>query len=41
MNPKYTQMIDVGSIPCWNSVSYIIMQMETIKQVGAACGEIE
>jgi cellulose synthase/poly-beta-1,6-N-acetylglucosamine synthase-like glycosyltransferase len=41
MQPKYCQMIDVGSIPLWNSISYIIMHMEAIKQVGGACGEIE
>lgn len=41
MNPKYCQIIDCGSIPLWNSISYLIMHMEAIPQVGGACGEIE
>ena len=41
MNPQYTQMIDVGSIPCWYSISTLIMHMETFKQVGGVWGEIE
>jgi chitin synthase len=41
MNPRYTQIIDCGSIPLWNSISHIIMHMELFTQVGGACGEIE
>jgi len=41
MNPRYCQIIDCGSIPLWNSISYIIMHMEAIPNVGGACGEIE
>jgi cellulose synthase/poly-beta-1,6-N-acetylglucosamine synthase-like glycosyltransferase len=41
MNPKYAQILDWGSIPLWNSISHIIMHMETKPQVGGACGEIE
>jgi len=36
MNPKYAQIIDCGSIPLWNSISHIIMHMETFKTVGGA-----
>lgn len=36
MNPKYCQIIDCGSIPLWNSISYLIMHMEAIPQVGGA-----
>jgi cellulose synthase/poly-beta-1,6-N-acetylglucosamine synthase-like glycosyltransferase len=41
MKPKYCQILDCGSIPLWNSVSHIIMHMETNSDVGGACGEIE
>lgn len=41
MNPKYAQILDCGSIPLWNSISQIVMHMETKKNVGGACGEIE
>jgi cellulose synthase/poly-beta-1,6-N-acetylglucosamine synthase-like glycosyltransferase len=41
LNPEYIQMIDVGSIPLRNSISKIIMHMETFPNVGGACGEIE
>jgi chitin synthase len=41
MDPIYAQIIDCGSIPLWNSISQIIMHMETFKDVGGACGEIE
>ena len=41
MNPKYAQIIDWGSIPLWNSISYIIMHMEKFSNVGGAWGEIE
>lgn len=41
MDPKYAQILDCGSIPLWNSISQIIMHMETKKNVGGACGEIE
>lgn len=41
MQPTFAQIIDCGSIPLWNSISYIIMHMETFSNVGGACGEIE
>ena len=41
MNPRYAQIIDAGSIPLWNSISYITMHMEKFKNVGGAWGEIE
>jgi len=41
MNPEFTQIIDCGSIPLWNSISYIIMHMESFPDVGGAWGEIE
>lgn len=41
MNPKFAQIIDCGSIALWNSISQIIMHMETFTNVGGACGEIE
>ncbi|CAI2378973.1 unnamed protein product [Moneuplotes crassus] len=41
MNPKYAQLIEVGAIPQWNSISRIIMHMEAFQNVGGACGEIE
>lgn len=41
MDPVYAQIIDCGSIPLWNSISQIIMHMETFPDVGGACGEIE
>ena len=39
MNPKYAQVVDWGSIPMPNSISYIIMHMETFTNVGGACVE--
>jgi len=36
MNPEFTQIIDCGSIPLWNSISYIIMHMESFPDVGGA-----
>ncbi|CAI2370275.1 unnamed protein product [Moneuplotes crassus] len=41
MNPIYLQTLDCGSIPLWNSISKIIMHMETFTDVGGACGEVE
>jgi len=41
LNPKYAQIIDCGSIPLWNSISYIVKHMEKYKHIGGACGEIE
>ena len=41
MDPIYAQIIDCGSIPLWKSISTIIWHMETIPEVGGACGEIE
>ena len=41
MNPEFCQIIDCGSIPLWNSISYIIMHMDTFPDVGGAWGEIE
>ena len=41
MEPTYAQIIDIGSIPLWKSISTIIWHMETIPEVGGACGEIE
>ena len=41
MDPTYAQIIDCGSIPLWKSISSIIWHMETIPEVGGACGEIE
>ena len=41
MEPTYAQIIDCGSIPLWKSISSIIWHMETIPEVGGACGEIE
>jgi len=35
-NPEFAQIIDCGSIPLWNSISYIIMHMETFPRVGGA-----
>ena len=35
-NPVFAQIIDCGSIPLWNSISYIIMHMETFPDVGGA-----
>ena len=40
-NPVFAQIIDCGSIPLWNSISYIIMHMECFPHVGGSCGEIE
>ena len=37
MNPKYAQIVDWGSIPMWNSISQIVMHMETFTNVGGAC----
>jgi cellulose synthase/poly-beta-1,6-N-acetylglucosamine synthase-like glycosyltransferase len=36
MNPLYAQIIDCGSIPLWNSISQIILHMETFPNVGGA-----
>ena len=41
INPEFVQIIDAGSIPMPNSISRIIMHMETFKYVGGAWGEIE
>mmetsp|Transcript_14062 Transcript_14062/g.16295 ORF Transcript_14062/g.16295 Transcript_14062/m.16295 type:complete len:165 (+) Transcript_14062:753-1247(+) len=41
MNPTFCQIIDCGSIVLQNSVSKIVMYMETYKNVGGACGHIE
>ena len=41
MNPDYTQIIDWGSIPLWNSISYMIMHMEKYTNIGGCWGEIE
>lgn len=41
MNPTYAQIIDCGSTALWNSISYIVMHMETFPDVGGAGGEIE
>jgi cellulose synthase/poly-beta-1,6-N-acetylglucosamine synthase-like glycosyltransferase len=41
MNPEFAQIIDWGSIPLWNSISYIVMHMDTFEEVGGAWGEIE
>jgi len=40
-NPEFAQIIDAGSIPLWDSISSIINHMDTYKNVGGACGEIE
>ena len=41
LNPVYTQIIDCGSIPMWNSISRIVKHMDTFESVGGATGEIE
>ena len=41
MNPTYAQILDCGSICCWNSLSYIIKYLDNHKKVGAWAGEIE
>ena len=41
MQPKYTQIIDCGSIPLWDSISYLIKYMDENKKVGGCSGEIE
>jgi cellulose synthase/poly-beta-1,6-N-acetylglucosamine synthase-like glycosyltransferase len=35
-NPEFAQIIDVGSIPLWNSISHIIMHMEYYQDIGGA-----
>lgn len=41
MDPKFVQIIDVGSIPLWNSISYLIKHMEVNQKIGGCSGEIE
>lgn len=41
VQPKYCQMIDIGTIPLRSSISSIIKYMDFYKQVGGCAGEIE
>ena len=41
LEPDFVQLIDVGTIPVWNSISHIVQHMEAYPKVGGACGEIE
>ena len=41
MKPTYAQILDCGSICCWNSLSYIVRYLDNHKKVGAWAGEIE
>ena len=41
MQPEFAQILDCGSIPLWNSISHLVMHMETYPNVGGSCGEIE
>lgn len=34
-------MVDTGTIPLHNSISSVFMYMDTYKNVGGCCGEIE
>ena len=41
LKPVYTQIIDCGSIPMWNSISRIVKYLDKYNTVGGATGEIE
>ena len=41
IKPEFIQLIDWGSIPLQNSISYIIERMEDSPNLGGAWGEIE
>lgn len=41
MNPQFAQIIDAGSIPLWNSISYLIKHMVANQKIGGCSGEIE
>ena len=41
LQPKLTQLIDVGTLPLRNSISRMAIYMDMEKQVGGVCGEIE
>ena len=41
MDPDFSQILDWGSIPLWNSISYLIKHMEKFKNIGGCSGEIE
>ena len=41
LNPKLVQLIDVGTLPCPDSISKMALYMDMEKQVGGVCGEIE
>ena len=41
LQPKLTQLIDVGTIPLPRSISSMTIYLDMEKRVGGVCGEIE